>query len=113
MFWWKDHRGSPCPAGGHLSLGLPYITASWLSSASQKAVEEPDTELGGRKKTEEPGDSYHVNARHLLYPNCPITRFPVPNEKVPWEVSACLSPTRQSGRAPGEARAALSPSIWC
>uniref|UniRef100_A0A2K6B660 Transient receptor potential cation channel subfamily M member 2 n=1 Tax=Macaca nemestrina TaxID=9545 RepID=A0A2K6B660_MACNE len=29
--------------------------------------------------------SYHVNARHLLYPNCPITRFPVPNEKVPWE----------------------------
>ncbi|XP_054324859.2 transient receptor potential cation channel subfamily M member 2 isoform X2 [Pongo pygmaeus] len=53
--------------------------------ASQKATEEPDAELGGRKKTEEPGDSYHVNARHLLYPNCPITRFPVPNEKVPWE----------------------------
>ncbi|XP_030770533.1 transient receptor potential cation channel subfamily M member 2 isoform X2 [Rhinopithecus roxellana] len=53
--------------------------------ASQKAVEEPDTELGGGKKMEEPGDSYHVNARQLLYPNCPITRFPVPNEKVPWE----------------------------
>ncbi|XP_033086293.1 transient receptor potential cation channel subfamily M member 2 isoform X3 [Trachypithecus francoisi] len=53
--------------------------------ASQKAMEEPDTELGGGKKMEEPGDSYHVNARHLLYPNCPITRFPVPNEKVPWE----------------------------
>nr|XP_054324859.1 transient receptor potential cation channel subfamily M member 2 isoform X2 [Pongo pygmaeus] len=53
--------------------------------ASQKATEEPDAELGGRKKTEEPGDSYHVNARHLLYPNCPVTRFPVPNEKVPWE----------------------------
>ncbi|XP_011809622.1 PREDICTED: transient receptor potential cation channel subfamily M member 2 [Colobus angolensis palliatus] len=53
--------------------------------ASQKAMEEPDTELGGGKKMEEPGDSYHVNARHLLYPSCPITRFPVPNEKVPWE----------------------------
>ncbi|XP_030662129.1 transient receptor potential cation channel subfamily M member 2 isoform X2 [Nomascus leucogenys] len=53
--------------------------------AFQKAVEEPDAEPGGRKKTEEPGDSYHVNARHLLYPNCPVTRFPVPNEKVPWE----------------------------
>uniref|UniRef100_O94759-2 Isoform 2 of Transient receptor potential cation channel subfamily M member 2 n=1 Tax=Homo sapiens TaxID=9606 RepID=O94759-2 len=53
--------------------------------ASQKAAEEPDAEPGGRKKTEEPGDSYHVNARHLLYPNCPVTRFPVPNEKVPWE----------------------------
>uniref|UniRef100_A0A2I3RP84 Transient receptor potential cation channel subfamily M member 2 n=1 Tax=Pan troglodytes TaxID=9598 RepID=A0A2I3RP84_PANTR len=67
--------------------------------ASQKAVEEPDAEPGGRKKTEEPGDSYHVNARHLLYPNCPVTRFPVPNEKVPWEVSACPSPTRRSGRS--------------
>ncbi|XP_055229690.1 transient receptor potential cation channel subfamily M member 2 isoform X2 [Gorilla gorilla gorilla] len=53
--------------------------------ASQKAAEELDAEPGGRKKTEEPGDSYHVNARHLLYPNCPVTRFPVPNEKVPWE----------------------------
>ncbi|ELV10344.1 Transient receptor potential cation channel subfamily M member 2 [Tupaia chinensis] len=53
--------------------------------ASHKASEEQGAELGSRKKVEEPGDSYHVNARHLLYPNCPITRFPVPNEKVPWE----------------------------
>uniref|UniRef100_A0A8C0X556 Transient receptor potential cation channel subfamily M member 2 n=1 Tax=Castor canadensis TaxID=51338 RepID=A0A8C0X556_CASCN len=37
-------------------------------------------------RVEEPGDGYHVNARHLLYPTSPVTRFPVPNEKVPWEV---------------------------
>ncbi|XP_053420337.1 transient receptor potential cation channel subfamily M member 2 isoform X8 [Nycticebus coucang] len=43
-------------------------------------------EPGGRKKVEEPGDGYHVDARHLLYPSRPVTRFPVPNEKVPWEM---------------------------
>ncbi|XP_029463786.1 transient receptor potential cation channel subfamily M member 2 [Rhinatrema bivittatum] len=28
----------------------------------------------------------HVNARHLLYPDSKISRFPVPDEKVPWQV---------------------------
>lgn len=60
-----------------------------LFSAPQKACDETDAELGARRKVEEPGDGYHVNARHLLYPTSPVTRFPVPNEKVPWEVSAC------------------------
>ncbi|XP_035138989.2 transient receptor potential cation channel subfamily M member 2 isoform X9 [Callithrix jacchus] len=53
--------------------------------ASQKASEETDAELGAGKKMEERCDGYHVSARHLLYPSCPVTRFPVPNEKVPWE----------------------------
>ncbi|XP_012516997.1 PREDICTED: transient receptor potential cation channel subfamily M member 2 [Propithecus coquereli] len=53
--------------------------------ASQKAAEEQDVEPGSRKKVEEPGDGYHVDARHLLYPSRRVTRFPVPNEKVPWE----------------------------
>lgn len=52
------------------------------------AVEEPGLEPGSSRLAEEAGDGYHVNARHLLYPGCPVTRFPVPNEKVPWEVSA-------------------------
>lgn len=60
----------------------------WLSTAPTKTPDEPDAELVGRRKEEEPGDGYHVNARHLLYPSSPITRFPVPNEKVPWKVSA-------------------------
>uniref|UniRef100_A0A673C9F8 Transient receptor potential cation channel, subfamily M, member 2 n=1 Tax=Sphaeramia orbicularis TaxID=375764 RepID=A0A673C9F8_9TELE len=31
-------------------------------------------------------DGYHVNARQFHYPDSKITRFPVPEEKVPWEV---------------------------
>ncbi|XP_071321114.1 transient receptor potential cation channel subfamily M member 2 [Trachinotus anak] len=30
---------------------------------------------------------FHVNARQFHYPNSKLTRFPVPEEKVPWEVS--------------------------
>ncbi|XP_023619326.1 transient receptor potential cation channel subfamily M member 2 isoform X7 [Myotis lucifugus] len=55
------------------------------SLASQPASEGQDPELDGRQKAEDLGDAHHVNARHLLYPNSPIVRFPVPNEKVPWE----------------------------
>ncbi|XP_059865742.1 transient receptor potential cation channel subfamily M member 2 [Delphinus delphis] len=53
--------------------------------APQKASVGRDPELDGGLKVEDPGDAYHVDARHLLYPNCPVQRFPVPNEKVPWE----------------------------
>ncbi|XP_061023445.1 transient receptor potential cation channel subfamily M member 2 [Dama dama] len=51
----------------------------------QKASAGQDPELDSRSKVEDPGDAYHVNARHLLYPSCSVLRFPVPNEKVPWE----------------------------
>ncbi|XP_029794679.1 transient receptor potential cation channel subfamily M member 2 isoform X3 [Suricata suricatta] len=53
--------------------------------APQKASEGQDLELDGRQEEEDVGDSHHVNARHLLYPDSHVTRFPVPNEKVPWE----------------------------
>lgn len=58
--------------------------AGALTLAPQRAFDEPDAELSIRRKVEEPGDGYHVSARHLLYPNARIMRFPVPNEKVPW-----------------------------
>ncbi|XP_035953132.1 transient receptor potential cation channel subfamily M member 2 isoform X1 [Halichoerus grypus] len=58
--------------------GLPTL-------APQKTSEGQDHELDGRQKAEDVGDTHHVNARHLLYPNSHVTRFPVPNEKVPWE----------------------------
>ncbi|KAM4862758.1 transient receptor potential cation channel subfamily M member 2 isoform X2 [Urocitellus parryii] len=58
--------------------------------APQRATDEPDAELGSRRQAEEAGDGYHVNARHLLYPNSPVTRFPVPNEKVPWQVEFAI-----------------------
>lgn len=31
-------------------------------------------------------DTFHVNARQFYYPDSKVTRFPVPEEKVPWEV---------------------------
>uniref|UniRef100_A0A3Q3KGY4 Transient receptor potential cation channel, subfamily M, member 2 n=1 Tax=Mastacembelus armatus TaxID=205130 RepID=A0A3Q3KGY4_9TELE len=36
--------------------------------------------------TPEEEDGLHVNARQFFYPNTKLTRFPVPDEKVPWEV---------------------------
>ncbi|XP_070651869.1 transient receptor potential cation channel subfamily M member 2 isoform X3 [Bos indicus] len=53
--------------------------------APQKASVGRDPELDSRSKAEDPDDAYHMNARHLLYPSCSVLRFPVPNEKVPWE----------------------------
>lgn len=64
--------------GFGLEEGLPTL-------APQKASEGQDPELDGRQKAEDPGDAHHVNARHLLYPSSRVMRFPVPNEKVPWE----------------------------
>ncbi|XP_027982364.1 transient receptor potential cation channel subfamily M member 2 isoform X4 [Eumetopias jubatus] len=58
--------------------GLPTL-------APETTSEGQDHELDGRQKAEDVGDTHHVNARHLLYPNSHVTRFPVPNEKVPWE----------------------------
>lgn len=80
------------PACGPDARAWPALpTLVWLSPASQTASEGQDPELDGRQKAEDLGDAHHVNARHLLYPNSPIVRFPVPNEKVPWEVSAVLA----------------------
>ncbi|XP_053773634.1 transient receptor potential cation channel subfamily M member 2 isoform X6 [Desmodus rotundus] len=52
--------------------------------APQKVLEGQDPELDSRQKAEDLGDAHHINARHLLYPNSAVVRFPVPNEKVPW-----------------------------
>uniref|UniRef100_A0A4W6FDR9 Transient receptor potential cation channel, subfamily M, member 2 n=1 Tax=Lates calcarifer TaxID=8187 RepID=A0A4W6FDR9_LATCA len=44
--------------------------------------ETPDT----LRNVSENIDGFHVNARQFHYPNSKILRFPVPEEKVPWEV---------------------------
>ncbi|KYO36053.1 transient receptor potential cation channel subfamily M member 2 isoform X1 [Alligator mississippiensis] len=38
------------------------------------------------EKPQEMKSMYHVNARNFLYPSSYTIRFPVPDEKVPWEV---------------------------
>lgn len=89
QFWGKNHRGRPCPVGQVPEPGPGFAHGSlWLFPAPQKASEGQDLEPDGRQEEEDVGDTHHVNARHLLYPNSHVTRFPVPNEKVPWEVSA-------------------------
>ncbi|KAM6258365.1 transient receptor potential cation channel subfamily M member 2 isoform 1-T2 [Porphyrio hochstetteri] len=51
---------------------------------SSKASEMKD--IGLERKPEESHPPYHVLARNLLYPGSHTLRFPVPDEKVPWEV---------------------------
>nr|XP_009663409.1 PREDICTED: transient receptor potential cation channel subfamily M member 2 isoform X1 [Struthio camelus australis] len=51
---------------------------------SSKASEMRNFDL--EEKTEEMKAPYHVLARNLLYPGSHTVRFPVPDEKVPWEV---------------------------
>ncbi|NWX25909.1 TRPM2 protein, partial [Notiomystis cincta] len=51
---------------------------------SSKALDTKEIDLEG--KAEESQPPYHVLARNLLYPGSHTLRFPVPDEKVPWEV---------------------------
>lgn len=112
-FGGKDHRGWPRPARLEPKSGPSFALSSvglFPFPAPQKASVGRDPELDGGLKVEDPGDAYHVDARHLLYPNCPVQRFPVPNEKVPWEVSACsAASTRLQG--PG-VLGGSSPAPW-
>uniref|UniRef100_A0A3Q4MXJ7 Uncharacterized protein n=1 Tax=Neolamprologus brichardi TaxID=32507 RepID=A0A3Q4MXJ7_NEOBR len=41
-------------------------------------------------------DGFHVNSRQFSYPNSKLTRFPVPEEKVPWEVLKLFFSTTKS-----------------
>uniref|UniRef100_A0AAX7V6J8 Transient receptor potential cation channel subfamily M member 2 n=1 Tax=Astatotilapia calliptera TaxID=8154 RepID=A0AAX7V6J8_ASTCA len=57
------------------SQGLP-------SKDTQSRNETPDS----FRNTSEKGSGFHVYSRQFSYPNSKLTRFPVPEEKVPWEV---------------------------
>lgn len=46
------------------------------------AEDAPDASRSSTEKEE----GFHVNCRQLHYPNTKFARFPVPEEKVPWEV---------------------------
>lgn len=43
-------------------------------------------EASGQTKTKRKEEQHHVKARQFNYPGGKVTRFPVPEEKVPWEV---------------------------
>ncbi|XP_040913185.1 transient receptor potential cation channel subfamily M member 2 [Toxotes jaculatrix] len=67
------------------SQGLAAKEAQSLSQEpnSSFTTTTPDT----LRNMSENKNGFHVNARQFHYPNSKITRFPVPEEKVPWEVS--------------------------
>uniref|UniRef100_A0A8C3RGC1 Transient receptor potential cation channel subfamily M member 2 n=1 Tax=Cyanoderma ruficeps TaxID=181631 RepID=A0A8C3RGC1_9PASS len=53
-------------------------------TGSSKALDIKEIDLEGKPEESQP--PYHVLARNLLYPGSHTLRFPVPDEKVPWEV---------------------------
>lgn len=55
-----------------------------LVSVPSKMPEVKDYD--SEEKPQEMKSMYHVNARNFLYPSSYTIRFPVPDEKVPWEV---------------------------
>lgn len=55
-------------------------------TGSSKALDTKEIDLEGKPEESQP--PYHVLARNLLYPGSHTLRFPVPDEKVPWEVGA-------------------------
>uniref|UniRef100_A0A8C8BI59 Transient receptor potential cation channel subfamily M member 2 n=1 Tax=Otus sunia TaxID=257818 RepID=A0A8C8BI59_9STRI len=58
-----------------------------LSQLNQSTRESPSESIPLKPgKPEEIQPPYHVLARSLLYPGSHTLRFPVPDEKVPWEV---------------------------
>ncbi|KAG7503560.1 transient receptor potential cation channel subfamily M member 2 [Solea senegalensis] len=54
------------------------------SHPTSTTTDEATDALGNASESE---GGFHVHARQLHYPNSKLTRFPVPEEKVQWEVS--------------------------
>ncbi|KAM4609093.1 transient receptor potential cation channel subfamily M member 2 [Polymixia lowei] len=66
------------------SQGHPANEPPLLTSAVTSESESRETR---GKASERDKARFHVNARAFHYPDSKVTRFPVPEEKVPWEVS--------------------------
>ncbi|XP_061736092.1 transient receptor potential cation channel subfamily M member 2 [Nerophis ophidion] len=70
---------------------LQWIMDSLKSKGLAVKEEQPIAVLSAAKDSPETSveeaHGYHVNARQFHYPGSKVTRFPVPEEKVPWEVS--------------------------
>uniref|UniRef100_A0A8C6UEA6 Transient receptor potential cation channel, subfamily M, member 2 n=1 Tax=Neogobius melanostomus TaxID=47308 RepID=A0A8C6UEA6_9GOBI len=66
------------------SLKSPGVPAKDAPSLN---VTLPDDSTDSSTNPAEKDEFFHVKARQLHYPDSRVTRFPVPEEKVPWEVS--------------------------
>ncbi|XP_044073631.1 transient receptor potential cation channel subfamily M member 2 isoform X1 [Siniperca chuatsi] len=66
------------------SLKSQEFAAKGAPSLSLTSTDESHDTL---RNTSEKEDVSHVNARQFHYPNSKVTRFPVPEEMVPWKVN--------------------------
>ncbi|XP_041118797.1 transient receptor potential cation channel subfamily M member 2 [Polyodon spathula] len=64
--------------------GYGYQDEVPLISSNSKSIDAAD--MNSTEESEDGKPQYHLNARQLLYPASSVKRFPVPDEKVPWEV---------------------------
>uniref|UniRef100_UPI0037E9964E transient receptor potential cation channel subfamily M member 2 n=1 Tax=Semicossyphus pulcher TaxID=241346 RepID=UPI0037E9964E len=62
------------------------LKSQGFSSKETPSLTTTDESPDSLRNTSEKEDGFHVNARQFHYPNSKIKRFPVPEEKVPWEV---------------------------
>uniref|UniRef100_H3DGB5 Transient receptor potential cation channel, subfamily M, member 2 n=2 Tax=Tetraodon nigroviridis TaxID=99883 RepID=H3DGB5_TETNG len=69
------------------SQDIPAKDAPRLSERLLCAAFPTDEASGQTAATAGTEEQHHVKARRLHYPGSTVTRFPVPEEKVPWEVS--------------------------
>ncbi|XP_036395897.1 transient receptor potential cation channel subfamily M member 2 [Megalops cyprinoides] len=75
---------------------LQWIIDVLKAKGYQSKEDAPSLSLSGKGKDRDQAESrqelktertrYHVNARRFRYPGSTVERFPVPEEKVPWEV---------------------------
>ncbi|XP_055727936.1 transient receptor potential cation channel subfamily M member 2 isoform X3 [Salvelinus fontinalis] len=72
--------------GLHSKEEAPQLASPGKLKRSESEPNEPHRQ----EKSEREKTFYHVNARRLDYPDSTIPRFPVVEEKVPWEVDFIL-----------------------
>uniref|UniRef100_A0A674A5H8 Transient receptor potential cation channel, subfamily M, member 2 n=1 Tax=Salmo trutta TaxID=8032 RepID=A0A674A5H8_SALTR len=72
--------------GLHSKEEAPQLASPGKLKTSESEPNEPHRQ----EKSEREKTFYHVNARRLDYPDSTIPRFPVLEEKVPWEVDFIL-----------------------
>lgn len=70
----------------YIILQIDYMSNLLSFALFPAALITTDESLDTLRNTLEKEDGFHVNARQFHYPNSKLTRFPVPEEKVPWEV---------------------------
>uniref|UniRef100_A0A674A8W2 Transient receptor potential cation channel, subfamily M, member 2 n=1 Tax=Salmo trutta TaxID=8032 RepID=A0A674A8W2_SALTR len=96
--------------GLHSKEEAPQLASPGKLKTSESEPNEPHRQ----EKSEREKTFYHVNARRLDYPDSTIPRFPVLEEKVPWEsflTSGCRNPAGRTGMKGRGSLTCLGPNL--